>query len=318
VTYKHSLKVTLRGAKQTSVRLDYVTFPKDHQIASFVDRESGFPRGWLPAASYRHGQGAWGVHREVDPDPRQTSPKKTIRPEAIVPLLGVEGTGIVQWVKLQADKKVLDNTDLWLQAVVDGEPAVSAPARFWFPSLAGQGNTDNFMMTDRGGPTVRLAMPYARGVRIEAINRGTKPIGGVGVAISYEPATEETRQDIAKRMRLRGIYQAPGQGTGELIRQAGRGRLVGWIVEQPGGVALAVDSLLVDGEPVGGWATSGTELLPGRAGDFRSCLGGRFGNLLWQYLWLAPVEFRQSLVLKANTKQLGGRLALFYLADAAP
>ncbi len=30
-------------------------------------------------------------------------------------------------------------------------------------------------------------------------------------------------------------------------------------------------------------------------------------------LWLAPVEFRESLVLRVNGKNLGGRLALFYV-----
>jgi hypothetical protein len=318
VTYKKGLKITVREANPTSVRLDYVAFPQDQQIASFVDRESGFLRGWLSAASYRHGQGAWGVHREFDPYPRRSSPKKGLRPGANASLVSVEGAGIVHWIKLQADKKVLDNSDLWLEAAVDGEPAIAAPARFWFPSLAGQGNTDNFMMTDRGGPMVRLAMPYSREVRVSAVNRGSKPISDVGVTISYEPATDETRADFAQRMRLRGIYQGPGQDTMDLVRVEGSGRWVGWVFEQAPGQPVAVESLTVDGQAVAGWENVGMDLLLGRGGDFRSCLGGRFGGLAWEYLWLAPVEFRKSLALTANTNKLGGRLALFYLSQRAP
>ena len=56
----------------------------------------------------------------------------------------------------------------------------------------------------------------------------------------------------------------------------------------------------------------------GRSGEVRTCLSGRHGNLAWRYLWLAPVEFQRSLVLTANTDNLGGRLALFYLKKATP
>lgn len=312
LTYRESLKVVLRDARQTEMRIDYVTFPKDYSLASFVDPESGFPRGWISAIHYRHGQGAWGVHRELDPAPRVISPKKKLGPGTTATLVEVRGAGTVLWVKLQADKKVLDNTDLWLQATVDGEPAISAPARFWYPHLAGQGNTDNFVMTDRGGPTLRLAIPYAREVRIDAINRGSRPLGEVAATISYEPATGQTSKDVLSRMRLHGIYQPPGE-TNELIRQEGCGRWVGWIVDQPKTAPLGIDSLVVDGSPVAGWAATNLDLLLGHGGEFRSCLSGRHGGLAWQYLWLAPVEFQKSLVLKADTRQVGGRLALFYL-----
>ena len=312
LTYKKSLEVVLKDAKQTEVRLDYVTFPKDYGLASFTDLESGFPRGWIPATHYRHGQCAWGSHREFDPAPRMVSRKKTITPDSTAALVEVRGAGTVLWLKLQADKKVLDNDDLWLQATVDGEPAISAPARFWYPHLAGQANSDNFVMTDRGGPTLRLAMPYARGVRIDAINRGSRPLRDVAATISYEPATPQSSQDVLSRMRLHGIYQPPCE-TGELIRQEGCGRWIGWIVDQPKSAPLGIDSLVVDGSPVAGWAAPNFDLLLGRSGEFRSCLSGRHGNLAWQYLWLAPVEFQRSLVLKADAKQIGGRLALFYL-----
>ena len=312
LTYKESLKVVLRDARRAEIRLDYVTFPRDYSLASFVDCESGFPRGWVPAVHYRHGQGQWGVHREYDPAPRAASPKQSVPPGATVPVVEIGGTGIVQWVKLQTDKKALDNNDLWLRATVDGEPAVFAPVRFWYPMLAGQGNTDNFVMTDRLGPTVRLAMPYARGVKIEAVNRGTRPVRELSATISYEPATERNRAEIAGRMRLHGIYQPPGE-TSELVRKEGCGRWVGWIAEQPAAAPPGIESLVVDGEAVAGWSAPNLDLWLGRSGEFRSCLSGRHGNLAWQYLWLAPVEFHKSLVLKTNANRAGGRLALFYM-----
>jgi hypothetical protein len=315
ITYKKSLKVVLRGAKQTAVRLDYLTFPANMQLATFVDAESGFPRGWLSAASYRRSQGSWGGHREFEPTPREISEKKTIEPGATVPLVNLPGSGMVEWVKLTADKKLLDDTDLWLRAIVDGEPAISAPARFWFPSLAGQGNADSFVMTDRQGPTVRLAMPYSAGLRIEAINRGAKAIRNVGVTIAYEKATEANREEIAGRMRLRGIYQPPGEGR-DLVRLEGCGRWVGWVMEQAGSDAVGIESLVVDGQAVADWAAPDLDLLLGRKGDFHSCLSGRNGNLAWQYLWLAPVEFRKSIVLTSNKEKLGGRLGLFYVEKA--
>lgn len=238
-----------------------------------------------------------------------------MRPGATAPLIAIRGTGTVQWVKLMADKKVLDDNDLWLQAIVDGKPAVSAPARFWFPHLAGQTRTDSFVMTDHQGPTVRLVMPYAEEIRIEAINRGGRNIRGVAVMVSYQPATEQNRKEVAGRMRLHGIYQPPGQSTRELFRQEGCGRWVGWVSEQSSGAPLGIDTLVADGKPLAGWTAPNFDLMLGRSGEFRTCLSGRHGNLAWRYLWLAPVEFRQSLLLTANTDQLGGRLALFYLKN---
>jgi hypothetical protein len=313
LTYKESLKVVLREAKQSEIRVDYVTFPRQYELASFVDCESGFPRGWLSALSYRHSQGSWGGHREFDLAPRAACPKKNLRPGETAPLIHVAGTGVVQWIKLQANLELLESSDLWLQAVVDGAPAVTAPARFWYPHLAGQGNTYGFVMVDRVGPTVRLAMPYTRDFRMEAMNRGTRPIRGVGMTISYEPATANNKEEITRRLHLRGIYQGPGHATDELIRQAGCGRWVGWITESAGGDPPRVESLVVDGVPVSGWNASKGEMFLGNGGEFRASLSGRHGNLAWRYLWLAPVEFRESIVLKANGKNLGGRLALFYV-----
>jgi len=332
LTYKRRLDVVLGGTGGSECRLDYVNFPPQYQLESFTAPDSGFPRGWLGSVSYRHGQGAWGIHREFDPAPRAASPKMDLDPGATADLIEIRGSGVVQWVKLQADNKLLLNNDLWLEAIVDGTTTVSAPARFWFPALAGQEKADNFVMTDRGGPTIRLAMPYRRGLKLQAANHGRRAIHHFGAMVSYEPVTDENRAEILGRMQLRGIYQPPSRSTAELFHQEGFGRWVGWITELPnrrpnaagGGLpagtvgdavidSLGIESLHVDGNAAPGWNMPNLDLLLGRSGDFRSCLSGRHGRLLWQYLWLAPVEFQQTIVLRTTTSDLGGRLAWFYV-----
>lgn len=316
LSYAKSLKIVLRDAKAADYRIDYVTFPKDLPVETFAGPEAGFPRGWLSAVNYRHLHSDWGIHREYDPMPRFESVKRTIQPGQREPLIHIDGAGIVEWLKLRAKKELLNNNDLWLEVTVDGEsrPAIAAPARFWYPGLAGQGRFHNFVMVDRGGVTNRLAMPFGNGITIAVLNTGAQPIHEVGLAVSMTPATEQTRNDICQRMRLRGVFQPAQEGASDLIQQAGCGRLVGFVYQQPEGTPTGIDMLVIDGQPQDGWAaTSLAPLLGGKHGDFRSCLSGRRGAFSWCYLWLSPVEFQKSLVLKANTGKLGDRLALFYL-----
>ena len=316
LSFAKSLKIVLRDAKAADYRFDCVTFPKNLPVETFAGPEAGFPRGWLSAVNYRHLHSDWGIHREYDPMPRFESVKRTIQPGQREPLVHIDGAGIVEWLKLRANKAALTNNDLWLEVTIDGEkaPAIAAPARFWYPGLAGQGRFHNFVMVDRGGATSRLAMPFGNGITIAARNAGTQPIRDVGLAVSMTPATEQTRCDICQRMRLRGVFQQAQEGTSELIQQAGCGRWVGFVYQQPEGTPAGIDTLVVDGQPQDGWAATSLDLLlGGKTGDFRSCLSGRRGEFSWCYLWLSPVEFQKSIVLKANTGKLGDRLALFYL-----
>ncbi len=327
LAYRKSLKVVLSDSKGAEYRRDYVTFPPAVPVESYTRSDPGIPRGWLSAAAYRHGQCWWGVHREYDPLPRFQSPQKTIKPGKTERLLHVNGTGVVLWTKLRANKKVLDNEDLWLEATIDGEkqPAVAAPARYWFPGLAGQEKYPNFVLTDRGGPTNLLAMPYGDGITIAARNRGKKAISGVGVTISVEPANEANRREVAQHMRLRGVFKpglAPNASNGspiaprektEWLRQDGAGRWVGLVYQQTKGKPTAMASLAIDGRPAAGWSGSAADLFLGQNGDFRKCLSGRHGELCWRYMLLEPVEFAKSLTLE-GVGPPGPRLALFYLA----
>jgi len=320
--YAKRLKIVLRGARSGRYRFDYVAFPSipgvlpTFEPGPKTDRwdEWGAPRGWLPACVYRHNQFGWGGHREFDPLPRMQSPEKVIPPGKSERLLQLDGAGIVHWVKLRADKRVLDNHDLWLEARVDGrsQPAIAAPARFWFPGLAGQGNWPSFVMVDRGGPTSVLAMPYGNGLSIAAVNRGNRPTPPVGLTVSCEPAGDADRDDVLHRMRLRGVFQAAGEGGPELLRLAGRGRWIGLVCEQESDSPPAIDSLDVDGRPAEGWRSLDAGLLLGQGGDFRTSLSGRHRGLWWRYLLLEPVDFRQSLVLKCSSFPAAARLGLWY------
>jgi hypothetical protein len=183
--------------------------------------------------------------------------------------------------------------------------------RYWYPGLAGQGNFHNFVMTDRAGSTNYLAMPYSNGLTVSLVNRGKKRTGDLGLAVSYEPATDATRADITSRMRLHAVLQ-PAADTDRLVDQAGAGRMVG-LVFQPAAAPMRL-TLACDGKPVGAPGGCSVAMLLGvDQPDFRTCLSGRHGSLAWRYFWLAPVEFGSSLVATADSTKQGDRLAIFYL-----
>jgi hypothetical protein len=313
--YRKSLRIVLRNARHAEYRIDYVRLPDGLPVATFDGRRSGFPRGWLPAVHRRQDMGYYGVHREYDRALRSSSRPKTIAPGKTAPLVHVDGTGIVEWMKLKADQNVLADDDLWLEVTIDGEtaPAVSAPARYWFPGLVQRGNYHNYLLLWRDGWTNMLPMPFGDGITISATNRGSRPIADVAVEIAHEPATDQTRRDIAARPRLRGRFQPAEDGIGELVRQEGAGRWVGLVWATSKEHPIGIAELTVDGKPTPGWAAPNLDGLLGRGGDFRACLSGHLGPLAWRYMILAPVDFQKSLVLKTTGNQVGDRLALFYL-----
>ncbi len=320
LAYRKSLKVVLRDAKQAAYRFDFVTFPEEVEVETFRGLKLSQPRGWLEAAVYRSNRFRynWAGPRENDPMPRLESERKTVGPGKTEQLIHVEDTGIVHWLRLNANARVLASNDLWLEVSIDGQssPAISAPARYWFPGLIEGGNYRNFVLVSQNGkPTNVLAMPFADGIAISARNCGDQPIDGVSAEISVQHATDQTRDEITGRMRLRGVFQPAQDGTNELINQQGAGRWVALVYQEPEGEQTGIAQLAVDGKPADGWPADDLDAFLGRSGDFRAALSGRTGGLCWRYLLLAPVEFQESLVLKTNANKVGDRLVLFYLKE---
>ena len=62
---------------------------------------------------------------------------------------------MVHWVKVQCDAKLLAGDDLWLETTIDGEkaPAISVPARYWFPGLTTGKHFRKFVILNRNGVT---------------------------------------------------------------------------------------------------------------------------------------------------------------------
>ncbi len=312
--YKSRLRVVLRGAVSGQVRIDYVRFPSNIPVESFTDVEETFPRGWLPAVTTILRWLSSGRFHEYDGLPRLESTPADLLPGARAEMVTAEGAGIVKALKLRADKQVLDSDDLWLEVTVDGEkqPAIAAPVRYYFPEL--RYNYNNYTMADQGGLTSFLPIPFGDGIRVALHNRGGRTLRGLSVVLAVEQATEENRKQVAGHMRLRGLFRTARQGSDEIIRQSGRGRWVGLVYQLPESGDSGIAALKVDGRPQSGWSADTLDSFLGTQGDFRKQLSGRQGVLCWRYLLLAPVEFRQSLVLKAGSRSVGDRLILFYLA----
>lgn len=301
--FARRLRVTVRGPGR--YRLDYVKLP----AGSLEPETSGVARGLLPALSYRNEQLGWGTHREADPLPRAGSPAVELAPGAKKTMLELSGAGIVEWTKLVAPLDTLASDDLWLEVAYDGqsEPAVAAPARYWFPGLSG-GNYPNYVCLDRGGATSFAAMPYGRGLKIALHNRGPRAMTGVACVVSYRPLEESEAASLA---RLRGAF-LPAAQTASSLASGQRGRLVGLVFARPQSPAAEL-SVLVDEHPYGESSPSWRAWL-GLAdgdGDTRRSLSGCWGGMAWRWFWLAPIDFEKSLALGPPTDV--NRLAVFYV-----
>jgi hypothetical protein len=275
-------------------------------VETFHDKTQSIARGMLPALDYRHFQISHGTYRDNDPLPRATSGNKTLPPGERVPLVALEGAGMVKWLKLHGDAKLLANEDLWLEVTVDGEsqPALAAPARFLFPGLEAGKNYHNFLVLNKGGFQNVLPMPYASGLAIAAVNRGTKELKGVGVSVSYEPAPADRP---VSRLRLRGLFT-----SGESLSRPGKGRWLGLVCQAPQESASAI--VTVDGRPYPGWRGVSWQQVTGLEPGVEQtrCLSGQSASLAWIFHLLAPIDFDRSFELRFSDAEPGGRLALFY------
>jgi hypothetical protein len=323
--FAKSLKIVVSDPLEATYRLDYVNFPSGMPVESYAIKRSGIPRGMLEAISYRHNGLGSGKLREAEIYERINTEPRAIEPGASVQLASLAGAGIVNWLKLRADRTVLDNNDLWVEVAVDGEavPAIVAPARFFFPTY-GPGDVTRDLSTlvtaAREGFANLLAMPYGQGLTVSLRNRGDKPIENLAVSLSVDRASDTNRADYAGRMRLRGIFQAAGSLNRSLADRAGAGRWVGLVYQQPSDGPTGIAALEVDGQARDGWAMDDLDSLWGHAGEggstFFRALSGRRQGLAWRYLLLAPVDFEKSLVINPNEgDKLGDRLALYYLKN---
>ena len=173
------------------------------------------------------------------------------------------------------------------------------------------------MLTGNDGFANLLAMPYGDGLSVAVRNRGQKPIENVAVSMSVDRATDKNRDDYAGRMRLRGIFQPAGVAVNDLVRQAGSGRWVSLVYEQPRG---GHDRHRV----AGGRRPSARRLGDGRFGrllrparrriQFLSRLSGRRGGHRLALHAVGAGQLRALAGAQAQRRRQAGRsLALFYL-----
>jgi hypothetical protein len=314
--YKKSLNVTIKDTTSVDYRFDYVTFADDVPLEEFVDGRACVAHGLLPALSYRNEQLGWGTHREADPLPRAGREDQKIDEQSQTTLVDLAGPGIVEWTKLIAAPTLLADDDLWLEVTVDDElePAIAAPARYFFPGLTG-GNYPNYVVLNRNGWTNMLAMPFRSRLTMALANQGRRPVNPVGLLVSYQPLTNVNDPRLSHR--LRGGFESDQTSADRAwVKQTGSGRLIG-LVTQYGKATADIDSLVIDGKPQNGWQSRGWQTFLGvepTATDERHSLSGRQGGFQWRFLLLAPPDFHQSFELRATDgSPLDNLLALFYM-----
>ena len=308
--FAKSLKIVLRDAKDATYRFEGVRFPKDLPITTYSGPQTSFPRTLSAAPMYRQ-HVLQSIHRENDPAMRLKAAPESLAPGKRRTLAKLDGAGLVRFIKLLGNDKLLASDDLWLRVKIDGEdqPAISAPARFWFPAYAtGKGRFKGFVFCLRRGPTILLGMPFGNGFELMAENRGESPLDGVGAEVSIERATAETKDDIQGRRRLRGRFVEAADSEQEDVLIEGAGRWVGLVWEAGENDTL---SLQVDGATADGYSDVPADLFLGKHGEYRGVLSGRDGSLAWRYLLLAPVDFEKSLALKVKGEKAGRKLVLY-------
>jgi hypothetical protein len=316
--YRQSLKITLRDAKPTRFRLDYVTFDPSVQVETLSGIETTATRGLLPALTYRFQQGGWGGHREHDPYPRQTSNNTTLKPGESRSLVKLDGAGVVQWTHLLMPPKKITNDDLWLEVTVDGEPqpSIAAPVRYWYPGLAEGKKYQNFVVTDHGGPTNYLAIPYARGITLALRNRGKATIKDARLSVSYAPHDSSTGK-MPLNQRLRGVFQPADEQP--LVSLSGAGRLVGLVYADEVSPLLVAKSLLIDESHVSLKDCPNLRFLLGlgeKSTDEAHGLCGVRNGLAWRWWLPAPLDFQKGLTLGLDAEQRSpNRLVVYYAAS---
>ncbi len=322
--FNNSLKVVLTDGGPATYRFEYVRLPKAVRTETFSKAGAIVPKSLAAVLDYRFHKHSHGVVRQHDPYLKIASERKKLAPGEQSELVVAEGAGLVQWVQVHCARRQLKTDDLWIDVTIDGEgePAVSAPVRYFFSSAAAVGRHGNYLLTERGGAINRLAMPFGKGIRMSLSNRGSEAVDGAGLTASIRQAADEREAaDFASRLRLRGRFRS---GTPEafdraLFEQNGRGRWAGLVCDSNEGEEPMFDSLRIDGQSVDGWQPRSVDDLlgsPGQTEDYRGPLSGRQGTFAWRYLLLAPIDFEREIAATVpECTSPGARLALFYLAE---
>lgn len=316
--FEQGLRIVAQVSKAASYRVEYVTLPEGLPAERFAGPEETVARGLLPALSYRAFMGGIGKFRENDPQPQETATPRTIEPGSSSPMIRLEGAGHVQWLRLKVNRKLLTNDDLWLQVTVDGQqrPILAAPARYLLPGLQlsnqGRERYRNFVLLDRDGYRTLLAMPYADGLQITAVNRGKQPLKDVGLQVSYVPTRIGPNGE--HRMRLHGQFIEADDNP--LIDLHGAGRLIGLVYAMGDAPLPVIETSLVDGHKSHGLMPANLRVffnLPEKpTDDLRGALSGTLNGLAWRYLLLTPIDFRESLLVELNEATPADRLVLWY------
>ena len=179
------------------------------------------------------------------------------------------------------------NDDLWIEVTVDGEslPAIAAPARFLFPALPASESASSarMVLTRKEALPTCWPCPTATASRWRPAIGATSRSRTLAFSMSVDRATDKNRADYAGRMRLRGIFQPAGPPSSELVQQAGGGRWVALVYEQPD---EARDRhrrrSRSTAQPRDGWAMADLDPFWGRPGEgenYFTALAGRQGNL---------------------------------------
>jgi len=320
--FQESLKIVLREGGPATYRFEMVQLPEGAAVETFSGSGAEVPKSLAAALDYRFRHHHYGTVRQHDPYLRISSDRKTLAPGECLKAAQAEGAGVVHWVQAHCAKQHLETNDLWFEVTIDGQPgpAVSAPVQYFFSGAAVAGRYGNYLLTERDGPIIRLAMPFGNGIQMSLSNRGEQPIEGVGLTASIQQAANKKEEaDFKGRLRLRGVFQpaATEQAERTLFAQKGHGRWVGFVCSVEEAEGTVVDSLQIDGQPAKGWVPASLEDLLGRPGnteEFRGALAGRQGGLAWRYLLLAPIGFEHKIVATVPEGTVpGGRLALFYV-----
>ncbi|MDC0936939.1 DUF1080 domain-containing protein [Pirellulales bacterium] len=301
--FNNRLRITTDRDEPSVARLTYATWPAAEGPAFLSEDRSDFMRRWRPALEYRLFQHRFNriPHQQFYPQVRGLVDRIAASDRAV--LAEIEGKGTVQWLRLECDPEVLQSNDLWLEISVDGEPtpAVACPARMWFAPLVGGVEHRSFVTTHCDGFVTRIAVPF--GKRFSAIlhNRGAQAVDNNSITAGYKLNTDSQAEPDSQSWRLQGLVVNLSEqpATAEI---AGRGRLFGIVFDSAREGTHLIDALVVDHQTRDDWSAMSKGRFLGTGDSTKPkqyhVLSGCDHDLTWRYMTLAPLDYRDSLLVE--------------------